>query len=100
MIAPDMSDAVDVMANAIAARNKLQTQINRQDSKLFGEHDQAMKELRDIAKQRHEALEKGDTAAAARLMEKAEGVKNRLKDVTKRMQSTMSTTRRRRSRQR
>ena len=87
MIAPDMSDAVDVMANAIAARNKLQTQINRQDSKLFGEHDQAMKELRDIAKQRHEALEKGDTAAAARLMEKAEGVKNRLRDVTKRMQS-------------
>lgn len=87
MIAPDMSDAVDVMANAIAARNQLQTQIDRQDSTLFGEHDRAMKELKDIISQRRDALEKGDTEAAARLKEKAEGVKDRLKDVAKRMQS-------------
>jgi hypothetical protein len=87
MIAPDMSDTVDVMANAIAARNKLQSQIGRQKSKLFDEHDQAMKDLRDVIKQRREALDRGDTEAAAKLKEKGEGIKDRLKDVTKRIES-------------
>ncbi len=85
MIAPDMSDTVDVMANAIAARNRLQSQIGRQDSKLFGEHDQAMKELRDVIKARSDALERGDTGEAARLKEQGDAIKGRLNDLANRM---------------
>ncbi len=81
MVAPDMSDVKQAMQEAIDARNRLQSHMDKAPN-LYQEHDRALNDLKSLRDQINQARDRGDTAEEEALRQQAAQVRDRLNSAT------------------